>query len=540
MRLGRCGHIQPSSKQAERTRELCSEADEVAEPLQLLRAPQREDRCHPSWTLPGAPLERVFACEKPSSPLGVLAERALLSCESPLRRLEALTTMLVSSHLSKLSYTTARDELWRNVSAGALECKSVVGAVLQALAHAAALEPRDFERENATLGATRVLGLLTVKSSGFSRFGGHNTVLHEAVLAEVDPLREESELEARMAPLTELMDTPRTAEFTSQSDAWLDARSQLEALHRRPFGSYPNGPFALLAIAFALHDIGRTALAAGRGASTPDEALPALAARLLKLVSVALRRRGLLLHRLAHAEQRAAEWQRTQARIDEAMRRNPSLLAADLGTLAQANLENPEHYHKNARYHTASNQPPPPPPAPTLLYTPGLSASPASRRTPFRCWQSQIICQLITRAASPETMDPFVRECWTYVRPEVKASLEASCLQLRDARLQVPSRRAPTPTRILADHVPSFAALTLYHPACAPDARRCPQCGQRGPIAGRRRAATGTDLRLRARAQPQRRVRGRPTGARRGSSTPNPPASLEPPRHRRHPLLLAR
>ena len=350
MRLGRCGHIQPSSKQAERTRELCSEADEVAEPLQLLRAPQREDRRHPSWTLPGAPLERVFACEKPSSPLGVLAERALLSCESPLRRLEALTTMLVSSHLSKLSYTTARDELWRNVSAGALECKSVVGAVLQALAHAAALEPRDFERENATLGATRVLGLLTVSLGAHSRFDAHNTVLHEAVLAEVVPLREESELEARMAPLTELMDTPRTAEFPSQSDAWLDARSQLEALHRRPFGSYPNGPFALLAIAFALHDIGRTALAAGRGASTPDEALPALAARLLKLVPDALRRRGLLLHRLAHAEQRAAEWQRTQARIDEAMRRNPSLLAADLGTLAQANLENPEHYHKNARY----------------------------------------------------------------------------------------------------------------------------------------------------------------------------------------------
>tara|TARA_B110001469_G_scaffold68784_1_gene65478 strand:- start:14 stop:1126 length:1113 start_codon:yes stop_codon:yes gene_type:complete len=369
VRLGRCGHIQPSSKQAERTRELCSEADEVAEPLQLLRAPQREDRRHPSWTLPGAPLERVFACEKPSSPLGVLAERALLSCESPLRRLEALTTMLVSSHLTVLSYTTARDELRRNVSAGALECKSVVGAVLQALAHAAALEPRDFERENATLGATRVLGLLTVSLGAHSRFDAHNTVLHEAVLAEVDPLREESELEARMAPLTELMDTPRTAEFTSQSDAWLDARSQLEALHRRPFGSYPNGPFALLAIAFALHDIGRTALAAGRGASTPDEALPALAARLLKLVSDAVSRRGLLLHQLAHVEERAAELRKTQALINEAMLRDPSLLAADQRTLAQANLENPEHWHTNARYtqHRTSCRHPHPHP----LCTPG-------------------------------------------------------------------------------------------------------------------------------------------------------------------------
>ena len=303
------------------------------------------------------------------------------------------TTLCLLSYLSTTRYNTARNDLRNDLATDELDCRPVAGAVLQALVHAAALGPRDFERENATLGASRLLGLLTVTRGVHSRFDAKNTMLHEVLQHELGPLREESAATALMALLTELMDTQRSAEFASQSDAWLEAGAQLEALHRRPFGSYPQGPFSLLAIALALHNIGRTALAAGctlRGASTPDEALPALAARLLKLVPDALRRRGLLLHRLAHAEQRAAEWQRTQARIDEAMRRNPSLLAADLGTLAQANLENPEHYHKNARYtqHRTSHRHPHPHPLcsahpgfPRLLHPDARPSVVGSRRS---------------------------------------------------------------------------------------------------------------------------------------------------------------
>ena len=321
-------------------------------PLQVLRAPQREDRRHRSWRLPEEFLERAFACDTPSSPLAVLAERVLRSCNSPHERLEALTTLLLSSYLSKVSYVAARDALWGDISAGALECTVVVGAVVQALAHAAALEPRDFERENATLGATRLLRLLTLSLGAHSRFDAQNTVLQEVVQRELNPLRELPAAEALMSHMEELVQTPRTEIFDSQSAAWRDAHSQLEALHRLPFGAYPGGAYPLHAIGLALHGIGRAALAAPctlRGASEADEALPALAARLLKLVSEALRRRGLMLHMLAQPERAAAAWADKQKQIEETMLRDPAMLA-DLGTLAQANLEDPAHWPPNARH----------------------------------------------------------------------------------------------------------------------------------------------------------------------------------------------
>jgi hypothetical protein len=344
-----------------------------AEARRLLRAPQILGLwCNGSFADPNDFCKRALACHTPASPLGLLAASAADNCESAQQRLEVGTTLYLLSYLSTTRYDTARNDLRNDLATDELDCRPVAGAVLQALVHAAALGPRDFERENATLGASRLLGLLTVTRGVHSRFDAKNTMLHEVLQHELGPLREESAATALMALLTELMETQRSAEFASQSDAWLEAGAQLEALHRRPFGSYPQGPFSLLAIALALHNIGRTALAAGctlRGASTPDEALPALAARLLKLVSDAVRRRGLLLHQLAHVEERAAELRKTQALIDEAMLRDPSLLAADQRTLAQANLENPEHWHTNARYtqHRTSCRHPHPHP----LCTPG-------------------------------------------------------------------------------------------------------------------------------------------------------------------------
>ena len=509
----------------------------LAAPLQLLRASQCGDRRHQSWVPLDSFFERAFACAMPSSPLAVLGMRALESCESALERLEALTALRLSSHLGKDDYAAARDELWRNVSTGELECTVVVGAVTHALAHAAALEPRDFARENAMLGAERLLSLLRLSLGANSRFDAQNTMLQEVVQRQLRELRELPDAEALMAQMDELVQTPRTDEFESESAAWLDAQAQLERLHRRPFGAYSDGPStcgpSLPVIALALHGIGRAALASKairRGATEPDEALAALAARLLKLVYEALRRHGSMLYKLAQPELAADAWKLKQKAITKMIMDEKAGTAADARAFAQLNLESPDKWHENARYTyhrtSRSHRPLPPPPAhPASLGSP----RPQTRRARFRPWQSFIVWELITLAPFPHRMKPLSRKCWEHVRPEVKESLVTSCWQLMDAYDQVSSRTARTLTRALA-----------FFCSCHPDPPRVRQMQEDAEdLQGATEQFYGQVIACEL-ALNRNFEYGGVKLVRRAAAAPPASASLAPPRRCRHLLVLTR
>lgn len=103
--------------------------------------------------------------------------------------------------------------------------------------------------------------VLTLSIGAHARFDAQNTVLQEVLQREVREC-DLPAIKARLLRMDELMAVPCDEAFSSDNDAWFDAKALLFHLHRHPSGMFPGGPLSLLSIVLALHDIRSTALAA--------------------------------------------------------------------------------------------------------------------------------------------------------------------------------------------------------------------------------------------------------------------------------------